>query len=85
MASIIPVLMFATPIFYSISDVPKHLQLVYKINIVGDYIQMMRDLLLFGRLPDPVLYIGCVLASLIVFAFSYRFFMRYKSVFVDVI
>ncbi len=85
MASIIPVFMFATPIFYSMSDVPKNLQPLFKLNIVGDYIDMMRDLLLFGRLPDPFLYVGTVLASLFVFAYSYRFFMRYKAVFVDVI
>jgi lipopolysaccharide transport system permease protein len=85
MASIIPVMMFATPIFYSVSDVPQHLQLLFKLNIVGDYIQMMRDLLLFGRLPDLLVYAGTVLASLLIFAFSYRFFMRYKAVFVDVI
>ncbi len=85
MASIVPVMMFATPIFYSITDVPPHLQLFFRLNIIGDYIQMMRDLLLFGRLPDLLIYLGCVLVSLFVFAFSYRFFMRYKSVFVDVI
>jgi lipopolysaccharide transport system permease protein len=85
MASIVPVMMFATPIFYSISDVPKHLQLLFKLNIIGDYIQMVRDLLLFGRLPDLLVYLGTVSASLLIFAFSYRFFMRYKAVFVDVI
>lgn len=85
MASVVPVMMFATPIFYSISDVPKHLQLFFKLNIVGNYIQMMRDLLLLGRLPDLLVYVGTVLASLLIFAFSYRFFMRYKAVFVDVI
>jgi lipopolysaccharide transport system permease protein len=85
MASIVPVMMFATPIFYSMSDVPANLQLFFKLNIVGDYIDMMRDLLLFGRLPNLLVYMGTVLASLLIFAFSYRFFMRYKAVFVDVI
>jgi lipopolysaccharide transport system permease protein len=85
MASVVPVMMFATPIFYSITDVPAHLQLLFKLNIVGDYIEMMRDLLLLGRLPDLLVYTGTVLASLFIFAFSYRFFMRYKAVFVDVI
>ncbi|TAL82020.1 MAG: ABC transporter [Beijerinckiaceae bacterium] len=85
MASIVPVMMFATPIFYSISDVPQHLRLLFKINIIGDYIQMVRDLLLFGHMPDLYLYLGTVLVSLFIFAFSYRFFMRYKAVFVDVI
>lgn len=85
MASIVPVMMFATPIFYSISDVPQHLRLLFKLNIIGDYIQMVRDLLLFGHMPDLLLYLGTVLVSLFIFAFSYRFFMRYKAVFVDVI
>lgn len=85
MASIVPVMMFATPIFYSISDVPQHLRLVFKLNIIGDYIQMVRDLLLFGHMPDLYLYLGTVFVSLFIFAFSYRFFMRYKAVFVDVI
>jgi len=85
MASIIPVFMFATPIFYSMSDVPKNLQPFFKLNVMGDYIDMMRDLLLFGRLPNLLLYCGTVLASILIFAYSYRFFMRYKAVFVDVI
>jgi lipopolysaccharide transport system permease protein len=85
MASIVPVFMFATPIFYSISDAPKVMQIFLRCNLMGDYVEMVRDLVLFGQLPNPLLYIGTVLASLLVFRASYRFFMRYKSVFVDVI
>jgi lipopolysaccharide transport system permease protein len=85
MASIVPVFMFATPIFYSISDAPKGMQIILRCNIMGDYVDMVRDLVLFDRLPGPILYIGTVLVSLLIFRSSYRFFMRYKSVFVDVI
>ena len=85
MISIVPVMMFATPIFYSITDVPAHLRLYVHFNLIANYIEMTRDLLLFGRLPDPYLYAGTVLVSLVVFRFGYRFFMRYKSIFVDVI
>jgi lipopolysaccharide transport system permease protein len=85
MASIVPVLMFATPIFYSVDDAPKNLQIVLRCNIIGDYVEMVRDLVLFNRLPSLLLYIGTVLVSLFIFRASYRFFMRYKSVFVDVI
>jgi lipopolysaccharide transport system permease protein len=46
---------------------------------------MIRDLLLFNRLPGLILYCGTVLASLLIFFFAYRFFMQYKAVFVDVI
>ncbi len=85
MASIIPVFMFATPIFYTIEDVPPELRRYVHLNLLGNYVEMMRDLLLFDRLPDLMLYCGTFAASLVVFLFSYRFFMRYKAVFTDVI
>ena len=85
MISIVPVLMFATPIFYSIDDVPPAVRLVIHLNIIGNYVEMVRDTLIHGRLPNPYLYLGSVLVSLVVFRFGYRFFQRYKAIFVDVI
>lgn len=85
MISIVPVFMFATPIFYTIDDVPPHLRIYLHLNPIGNYVEMIRDLLLFGRLPSLLLYSGTVAASLFIFLFAYRFFMQYKAVFVDVI
>ena len=85
MISIVPVLMFATPIFYAIDDVPEKARWIVHLNLIGNYVEMMRDALIHGRLPNPLLYLGTVLVSLIVFRFGYRFFQRYKSIFVDVI
>ena len=85
MISIVPVLMFATPMFYSIDDVPQAMRPVFHLNIVGNYVEMLRDVLLLNRLPDPTLYLATVAVSLLAFRFGYRFFMRYKAVFVDVI
>jgi lipopolysaccharide transport system permease protein len=85
MASIVPVFMFATPIFYSIDDVPPTLRFFLHLNLVGDYVEIMRDIVLLNKLPNLWLYTGTVAASIIVFRSAYRFFMRYKSVFVDVI
>jgi lipopolysaccharide transport system permease protein len=81
MISIVPVFMFATPIFYSIDDVPPNLHL----NPIGNYVEMIRDLLLFNRFPGLFLYGGTVVVSILIFFFAYRFFMQYKAVFVDVI
>ena len=61
------------------------MQFILRSNIIGDYVEMIRDLVLLDQLPNPLLYMGTVLVSLLVFRSSYRFFMRYKSVFVDVI
>jgi lipopolysaccharide transport system permease protein len=85
MISIVPVLMFATPIFYSIDDAPPNLRIYLHLNPIGNYVEMIRDLLLFNRIPGLALYCGTVLASLLIFFFAYRFFMQYKAVFVDVI
>jgi lipopolysaccharide transport system permease protein len=85
MISIVPVFMFATPIFYSIDDVPPNLRIYLHLNPIGNYVEMIRDLLLFNRFPGLILYCGTVLASLLIFFFAYRFFMQYKAVFVDVI
>ncbi|MGH6849589.1 MAG: ABC transporter permease [Methylocella sp.] len=85
MISIVPVFMFATPIFYSIDDVPPNLRIYLHLNPIGNYVEMIRDLLLFNRFPGLILYCGTVFASLLIFFYSYRFFMQYKAVFVDVI
>ena len=85
MASIVPVFMFATPIFYSFDDVPPALRIVLRVNIVGDYVELMRDIVLLNRIPNPWLYLGTVIVSLLIFRSAYRFYMRYKNVFVDII
>ena len=88
MATIVPVLMYATPIFYrnqQIAAISPKTALVLRLNIVGDYVEMFRDIALVGRLPNLFAYVIVVALSYLVFIGGYRFFMRYKSVIVDVI
>jgi lipopolysaccharide transport system permease protein len=85
MASIVPVLMFATPIFYTLSQLPEKIAFWLQFNLIGGYIEMFRGVALDGQLPNPVFYIVIVAVSYAVFFFGYQFFMRYKSVIVDVI
>jgi lipopolysaccharide transport system permease protein len=88
MASIVPVLMFATPIFYRLEQIDgmsPATAIWLRLNIVGDYIEMMRALALDGRIPNVFGYVAVVAVSVAVFVGGYQFFMRYKSVIVDVI
>jgi len=85
MASIVPLLMFATPVFYNFAQVPSNLAIWLRLNPIGDYIEMMRDITLHARVPNPFGYLLVVAVSYAVFLFGYQFFMRYKSVIVDVI
>lgn len=85
MASIVPVMMFITPVFYTFSQVPERLRPWVRLNILGDYIDMFRNVSVFGQLPSPILYLTCAAVSVVVFRLGYAFFMRYKAVFADVI
>lgn len=88
MASIVPLFMFATPVFFKldyITSMSPVAGVLMRLNLIGDYVEMMRDLSFTGRFPHPAVYILTVTASYAIFIGGYRFFMRYKSVIVDVI
>ncbi len=85
MASIVPVFMFATPIFYSFDDVPPRASRHPSHQSRG---RLCRDDARYcsaNRIPNPWLYLGTVIVSLLIFRSGYRFYMRYKNVFVDII
>lgn len=85
MASVVPVLMFATPVFYRLSQMPPNISAWLRFNLVGEYIEMLRGAALDGHLPNPFTYIIVVIVSYAIFLLGYQFFMRYRSVIVDVI
>ncbi len=85
MASIVPILMFATPVFYSLEQLPPNVATLLRLNLIGDYIEMFRAIALDGRIPNLIGYLIVAIVSYAVFWFGYQFFMRYKSVIVDVI
>lgn len=83
--AVAPLLMFVTPIFFRIEQLPASFHPFIRCNLVGNYVEMLRDLALNGRFPNPVLFLATVGVSYAVFYVGNRFFMRYKSVIVDVI
>ena len=85
MITIVPVLMFATPVFYTTADLSPTARLIAYINPTTSYIEMARQLLLVGALPDPMVYLATFAVSLCLFYGGYLFFDRYRSVVVDVI
>lgn len=85
MITIVPVLMFASPVFYSVVDLPPNLQLLSYFNPLTGPIEMARQTLLAGRAPNLVMYGISSTASLVIFYAGYAFFTRYRDVVVDVI
>jgi lipopolysaccharide transport system permease protein len=85
MVSIVPIMMFATPIFYTTEQLPAPFGAWLKLNLLGDYVEMLRAVIIHGEVPNLLEYVLCAIVSYGIFIFGYRFFMRYKSVIVDVI
>ncbi len=83
--SVLPLLIFGSPVFYSLSEVPQPTRGFAYLNPLAGYIEMTRDLVLRGTLPDGAVYLGSVAASLLIFWGGHAVFMRYRGILVDVI
>lgn len=89
MAQVIPLvimmLMFLSPIFYSIDMVPARFQTALWFSPITTVIQLVRQVAIEGRHPDAALFSVYVLASFAMMAFGYWWFRRTKRGFADVL
>jgi lipopolysaccharide transport system permease protein len=82
---LVQVLFFASPLFYSVSQVPAHLRGWYMLNPMAVVIDGFRGAILHGRGPDPVLLGTTGLVTLLAFMGAYLYFKRCESRFADLI
>jgi len=85
MAAVMPAFMFVTPVFYTVIGQPLEVKLMAYINPLSPYVEMTREILLIGRLPDLMTFLIAWCVAVVVFYAGYSFFMRFRSVAVDVI
>ena len=85
MINIAPLFMFATPVFYPQTMLPAPWDFWIYANALTGYVEVMRDLVLLGTLPDWHVYLWTLVMSVFSFYFGYWFFDRYRNVIVDVI
>ncbi len=85
MINIVPLFMFATPVFYPQSMLPSPLDFWIYANALTAYVEVLRDIFLLGTLPSWIVYGYTLLISVFSFYFGYWFFDRYRNVIVDVI
>jgi lipopolysaccharide transport system permease protein len=85
MINIVPLFMFATPVFYHQSIFGSPGDVLVYVNALTGYVDVMRDIMLVGKLPDWRVYGWTLLMSLFSFYFGYWFFDRYRNVIVDVL
>jgi lipopolysaccharide transport system permease protein len=85
MSSVMPVLIFASPVFYTVRELPAASRSYAYINPLAGYMEMMRDIVLRGAVPDLLVYAGAAAASLLFFWWGHAVYSRYRSILIDVI
>jgi len=85
MINIVPLFMFLTPVFFSPDSWSFPANLAIYGNALTAYVEIMRDLVLTGTLPNPLTILWALATSIFTFYFGYWFFDRYRNVIVDVI
>ncbi|GEP56296.1 ABC transporter permease [Reyranella soli] len=85
MINIVPLFMFMTPVFFSPGSWSFPWNLAIHGNALTAYVEIMRDLVLTGTLPNPLTVLWALATAIFTFYFGYWFFDRYRNVIVDVI
>lgn len=76
--------MYASPVFYPVTEVPEEYQTLYFLNPMAGILTAYRNILLDGALPDSKLLISAG-AALVLLLFGYWFFKRVEFQFADVV
>jgi lipopolysaccharide transport system permease protein len=85
MMTIAPVLMFATPVFFSHETLSPKWHLLMYANVLTGFIEIIRDLVVFGRIPNGLVIAWTTFISMVFFWFGYWFFRRQQDAIADVI
>jgi len=85
MINIMPLMMFATPVFYPHTALPAPLDFWIYANALTGFVEVTRDIVLMGVLPPLKVCLWTLFVSVFTFYFGYWFFDRYRNVIVDVI
>lgn len=74
--------MYVTPIFYSVDMLPANLQFVFVFNPLASIIEMLREVLLYGMVPDLVLHARCLIPGIIALVIGMLVFFKEQDTFI---
>lgn len=77
--------MFATPVVYPLSAVPKRLLPIYSLNPMVGMIESFRQVMLYGAIPDLRLLGIAAFVSIVLLVASYIYFKRVEATVADII
>ena len=85
MMTIAPLLLFATPVFFSQEVLPAPLNVLIYANVLTGFVEIVRDLVFFGRLPGIEVTAWTFFVSMSMFWFGYWFFNQNRANIADVL
>jgi len=85
MTATIPVWIFATPVFYTTLNFSPTARMLSYLNPLTPYVEMAREIFLLGSMPNPWAYLIAWVVAVAVFYSGYSFFVRYRSIVIDVL
>ena len=85
MMTIAPLLMFMTPVFFSYDSMSERMRLLMYVNPLTGFIEILRDIVVFGQLPALFVCGWTVLYAAAMFWLGYWFFCRHQDGIADVI
>lgn len=74
--------MYMTPIFYPVSIIPQRFLTVYKMNPMYQYITFMRTILIDGKAPTPMNYLGCIVSAVVLLIIGRYVFKKNEDKFI---
>ena len=73
---------YCTPIFYSVDTLPGYIQSIMKLNPMYHYLNVFRNLVMYGNIPGINAWIGCVISAVAVFLLGLFVFGRMQKRFI---
>lgn len=82
---LIPALMFLSPIFYPIDSIPLRYQFLFKLNPLTPSIEQMRNIIMWGILPDWELQFDYLILAFLMAWLGFFVFQKFRKGFADVL
>ena len=73
---------YLTPIMYDIKLISENLQPWLKLNPMYHYINFVREIVLYGRIPQPFMWVTCIVSSLLVLVIGVVIFRKTQDKFI---
>ena len=74
--------MYATPIFYPMESVDESIQAIIRLNPLYHYINLFRNLVIYGSIPGPNAWFGCIASSVVAIVIGLLVFNKLQKNFI---